>query len=87
MKQMSTLSWIFLLSLFAPFLIVGAFGKGRPNDNIAEAFVLLFINWAVLFGGMWLAGQISKGILPVIVGLTIQVVFISKAVKKTKFPQ
>ncbi|MBF0398613.1 MAG: hypothetical protein HQK78_17695 [Desulfobacterales bacterium] len=48
-----------VLSLFTPFLIVGAFGRERPNDNIAEAFILLFINWPVLFGGMWLAGQIA----------------------------
>jgi len=84
---MTNFSWIFLISLFAPFFIVGAFGRARPNENIIEAFVLLVLNWAVLFGGMWLAGQIAKGILPVVSGLVIQVFFITKAFKKADFPK
>ena len=83
---MNTFSWLFMTSLIAPWMIIGAFGKGRQKDNFVDASMIQVLNWLALFSGMWLAGQIAIGVFPVIVGSVIQLVFIYVAVTKARLP-
>ena len=80
---MNELSIIFVFSIFVPYIIRAAFGPDSTSDNFVNGLTFFFINLLVLFPSMWIAGQIAKGFLPVIVGIAIQVFFTLKAVKDT----
>lgn len=80
---MHELSVIFVLSIFVPYIIRAALGADSTSDNFINGITFFFVNLSVLFPSMWLAGQISKGLLPLAAGLVIQVLFTLKALKDT----
>lgn len=84
---MNTISQLFMFSLIAPWIIIGAFGRGNRNDNVVDGCLVQLLNWLVLFVWVWFAGHLSKGIFPVIVTLAIQVVFVAISISKARLPK